>query len=109
MIKIFDSLIMDYQQNNLPREIPEDGFYLITCGLSQKSSITASSIGDDGFVYCIQRSFKTRSGKILEPQEFKVCWLKKPENLYPYLETVTLLLILDVPPVQISDNILFLS
>ena len=57
LIKIFDSLIMDYQQNNLPREIPDDGFYLITCGLSQKSSITASSIGDDGFVYCIQRSF----------------------------------------------------
>lgn len=44
----------------------------ITCGLNKKAAVTASSI-DIGeitrFNYCVQRSFRTKSGKLIEPFE----------------------------------------
>jgi UDP-N-acetylmuramyl tripeptide synthase len=49
---------------------------VITYGFNTKASITTSSIGDivykEGFICCLQRSISTRSGKIIEPQEYKI-------------------------------------
>lgn len=48
----------------------------VTYGFNTKASITTSSIGDsvfkDGFICCLQRSISTRSGKVVEPQEYKL-------------------------------------
>lgn len=48
----------------------------VTYGFNTKASITTSSIGDtvfkDGFICCLQRSISTRSGKLIEPQEYKL-------------------------------------
>lgn len=80
---------------------------VLTCGLSMTSTITASSIDDSGFLYCIQRGFLERSGALVLPQEFKINWSRKAENIYPYLEAVTLLLLSGVPPKDITDNLKF--
>ena len=65
----------------------------LTCGLSVRSTVTASSIREDGFTYCLQRSIFDLDGKEISPQEFAVSWRQKPEDIYPYLELVTLLLL----------------
>lgn len=48
----------------------------VTYGFNTKASITTSSIGDtlfkDSFICCLQRSISTRSGKMIEPQEYKL-------------------------------------
>ncbi|MCI5891853.1 MAG: hypothetical protein MRZ66_00385 [Clostridiales bacterium] len=80
---------------------------MLTCGLSLKSTVTASSIDDNGFVYCIQRGFFRHDGKLVLPQEFNVSWTSKAENIYPYLEAVTLLILSGIPPKEISDNLYF--
>lgn len=107
MVRVFDNLIIDFESSINLNEINSNGLMLITCGLSQKSSVTASSIGDDCFLYCIQRGFKTHLGNMLLPQEFKVRWNKRHENIYPYLELVTAMLIIGLSPAEISDNICF--
>ncbi len=68
----------------------------LTCGLSVRSTVTASSIRDDGFTYCLQRSIFDLSGQEIAPQEFAIFWREKPEDIYPYLELVTLLLLCGV-------------
>lgn len=105
MITAFDSLIVDADNLSELEDFDTDKLLLITCGLSQKATVTASSIDDECFSYCIQRAFKTVSGKTLLPQEFKIRCSKKAGNLYPALETVTLLLLFDVPPAEISDKL----
>lgn len=44
---------------------------IITFGLNQKSTITASSIGENEIIICIQRAFKNMESNIVEPQEVK--------------------------------------
>lgn len=102
MVRIFDNLIIDCDTET-PEKTPDPRELLITCGLKQNSSVTASSISDDGFVYCIQRGFRTRGGKTLLPQEFKVRWDKKRDNIYPCLEFVTALLLSGTSPSDISE------
>lgn len=48
----------------------------ITYGFNPKASVTTSSIGDtvfkEGFICCLQRSISTHTGKVVEPQEYKL-------------------------------------
>lgn len=103
MIRIFDNVIIDAEDGS---GAGCEGLPLITCGLSQKSSVTASSIGDDGFVYCVQRGFFTRGGAAVLPQEFKVRWTAKRENIYPCLELVTTLLLAGIEPALIAEKLI---
>ena len=103
MIRIFDNVIIDAEDGS---GVGCEGLPLITCGLSQKSSVTASSIGDDGFVYCIQRGFFTCDGDSVLPQEFKVRWTAKRENIYPCLELVTTLLLAGIDPALIAEKLI---
>jgi len=48
------------------------GAYVLTYGLSMKCTLTASSITEDNFVCCLQRSIASVGGKIIAPQEFTV-------------------------------------
>ena len=45
---------------------------ILTYGLKQKSTITASSIGEKQIIVSIQRAFENFSGKIIEQQEIPV-------------------------------------
>ncbi len=96
MIQIGNTLILNSDMA-VPSAIKSfEGYCMVTCGLSTRSTITASSIRDDGFTYCLQRGIFSLSGKEITPQEFKVKWREKPEDLYPYLAAVTLLLLCGV-------------
>lgn len=44
---------------------------LITYGFNSKATITASSVGDDEIMICVQRNFKNKNGKTIELQEIK--------------------------------------
>lgn len=105
---IFDkNLIVNAENTDELKKSESSRNAMLTCGLSLKSTITASSIDDKGFVYCIQRGFFKRDGGLVLPQEFNIHWTSKAENIYPYLEAVTLLILCGVPPKEISDNICF--
>ncbi len=96
MIQIGNTLILN-SDASVPAAIKSyDGYCTVTCGLSTRSTITASSILDDGFTYCLQRGIFSLGGKEIAPQEFKVKWREKPDDLYPYLAAVTLLLLCGV-------------
>lgn len=96
MIQIGNTLILN-SDAGVPNAIKSyDRYCIITCGLSTRSTITASSILDDGFTYCLQRGIFSLGGKEIAPQEFKVKWHEKPDDLYPYLAAVTLLLLCGV-------------
>lgn len=43
----------------------------ITYGLNQKATITASSIGEEEIIICIQRAFKDINDKIIEQKEVR--------------------------------------
>ena len=45
---------------------------VITYGLNSKASVTASSLGDDRLVFCVQRSFLSLSGIEVLQQEFAI-------------------------------------
>ena len=79
---------------------------LLTCGLSLRSTVTASSISDEGFTFCLQRGIITLKNELLSPQEFNVYWREKPDEIYPYLEIVTLLLICGVS-VEVFSSLRF--
>lgn len=106
MIRIGKVVILngDTQENMDVDEFKE--LCPLTCGLSLRSTVTASSINEEGFTYCLQRSISTVDNRELVPQEFNVYWSKKPEDIYPYLAVVTLLLICGTP-VKVFNSIIF--
>lgn len=97
MIQIGNTIILNGDSLDKIKDIDFTDFRPLTCGLSLRSTVTASSIGEDGFTYCLQRSIFTTENKELFPQEFNVFWSEKPDDIYPYLAIVTLLLICGVP------------
>ena len=102
MIKIGNILIVNGDKEIDAECIQLSGICLLTCGLSLRSTVTASSLHDDGFTYCLQRSIFTLQQSELSPQEFNVHWHQKPDDIYPYLAAVTLLLLCGVPISVIS-------
>ncbi len=67
----------------------------ITCGMSNKNTVTLSSFDSDTLIAAIQRSFTDKSGNEIEPCEFKVC-LKKQYRPFSVLAAITVLLILGI-------------
>ncbi len=64
--------------NNLGNiEIDNSNIQIITYGMNQKSTVTASSIKEDEILICLQRNIKNINNKIIEIQEFK----KKEEKI----------------------------
>ncbi|MFA7637479.1 MAG: hypothetical protein WCX81_06925 [Monoglobales bacterium] len=43
---------------------------IITCGMSTRSTVTYSSISEEGCVICIQRAIPTLSGEKIQPLEY---------------------------------------
>lgn len=63
---------------------------VVTYGFNLKSTITASSVKEDEIILCIQRSFKNKENKIIEPQEIKIPII---QNANSSMAIATLLLI----------------
>lgn len=98
MIKLGTTLILNADTEEDTAALPDSArLCAITCGLSYKATVTASSIDEAGFTYCIQRSIFTLNHTKLAPQEFPIRWHRKPEDIYPCLELVTALLLCDTP------------
>ena len=67
---------------------------VLTYGLKQKATITASSISDTQVIISIQRAFKTLNGKIIEQQEIPVEFVKNSsKELYNSLIKTTIIYI----------------
>lgn len=68
---------------------------VITYGLNQKSTITASSINEEDVLICLQRSILTVSKVIKEPGEVKIKLSSKEfdNNVYNLMAVVSTLLI----------------
>lgn len=82
---------------------------VITYGLSEKSSVTASSIDTDAtsvFTLCLQRGLTTVSGVDIEPFEYPLHLnLYGTHNVYNALAAVTCCLLLDIPIQSIAKVI----
>lgn len=98
MLKIGNNIIVNTDDISDIKSINTTKYVIITCGLKLNSTITASSINDDGFTFCLQRTIFTISGKTLSPQEFNVKWFKKPDDIFESLAYVTTMLLCDISP-----------
>ncbi len=98
MVKIGNNLIINADDIFEKKLCPLDKYIVLTCGLKLNSTVTASSISDEGFTFCLQRSIYTLKNKVLSPQEFNVKWSKKPDEIYPLLASVTTMLLCDINP-----------
>lgn len=83
---------MDFKEESYSKmKIPS---IIIDCGISLKSSVTASSIFDSGINYCIQREFNTFDGGEITPQEFRVnCISDNERGVFKILACITILLL----------------
>ena len=45
---------------------------VLTYGFNSKATVTTSSVEDDDIIFCVQRTLKTKNGKLIEPQEIKM-------------------------------------
>ncbi len=69
---------------------------IITYGLNQKSTITASSISENNVIICLQRNIRGASKKIIEQNEFNIK-LENNDNriIYNTLAYFSILLLYD--------------
>ncbi len=80
--KIFSMLdekgvaIVNVEDSELVKLLEDMKYHFITYGFNSKASITTSSVGDtdfdDNFMCCLQRTISTRTGSLVEPQEYRL-------------------------------------
>ncbi len=74
--------------------IEELQFDILTFGLNQKSTITASSIGDSNIIVCLQRNIKNVYQELIEPNEFNIKYNENIDNnVYNCLAYFSILLL----------------
>ena len=98
MIIVGNSAIVNADDEHDTRLASGLDLFVLTCGLQLNSTVTASSIEDDGFMFCLQRGIFTINGRQIPPQEFKVGWTKKPDDIFGHLAVVTLMLLCGTEP-----------
>ncbi len=103
MIRVGNTLILNGDNKETWENLDLSNLCPLTCGLSLRSTITASSIQEDGFTYCLQRAIFALDGSEISPQEFNIHWQHKPDDIYPHLALVTILLLCGVPLTTFSD------
>lgn len=77
--------------------------YIISCSLGTRATVTASSIEDGGFTYCIQREFSDINKATHQPQEFCVRGNVDAENIYLCLAAVTALIVCGISADELTD------
>ena len=65
-------LIVNSDNKNLLKNISGYTGKIISCGLSTRATVTFSSITEQGFVLCVQRSLTRLDGSILSPFELPI-------------------------------------
>ncbi len=106
MVKIGNNLIVNTDNKQETQKIINTDCVVLTCGLKLNSTVTASSINEDGLTFCLQRNLKTLTEKTVSPQEFNIKWFKKPDDIFDILSFVTALLLCDVEP-KVFETIQF--
>ena len=68
-------------------------FEIITYGLNQKATITASSVNEDDVIVCLQRNIKNIKNKVIEVNEFDIKLDEnKSKTIYNVMAYFTILL-----------------
>jgi UDP-N-acetylmuramate-alanine ligase len=74
--------------------------YIITYGFNSKASITTSSVCDivskENFMCCLQRTISTKSGILIEPQEYSIKIETSGMNSYNVLAAATFAIVNDI-------------
>lgn len=79
-------LLINTDNNINDIKIEKDNIQIITYGMNQKATVTASSIKEDEILICLQRNIKNINNNTIEIQEFKEKIIKKENNeIYNYL------------------------
>ncbi|MGB7604856.1 MAG: Mur ligase family protein [Lutisporaceae bacterium] len=83
---------------------------VVTYGLNKKAAVTATSIDineQTNFNYCLQRSFTTSSGNVLEPFEMPISInMLGSGNIYNALAAITCALYYDVDMLHIRNTLM---
>lgn len=66
------TVVIDAENPDIIPALSPRNLCVVTCGLSRKATVTASSVGEGGFTLCLQRSIFTLTGQELAPQEFGI-------------------------------------
>ena len=106
MLQVGETIIINTDDDTDIDLVADSGLIVLTCGLKLNSTVTASSISDEGFTYCLQRTIHTLSGKSVTPQEFNIKWINKPDDIFATLAFVTMLILCDTD-FRIFDSIKF--
>lgn len=72
-MKKSEYIVFNSDRKNTIPQIKNKQVTFITYGFNSKSTVTASSIMEEEILICLQRNVKSKSGNIIEPQEF---WVK---------------------------------
>lgn len=87
------TLVIDNDNSCIIPSLASLELCVITCGLAQKATVTASSVKENNFTYCLQRSIFDLKGQEIFPQEFGVSCKKKITSLSSCLLGITALFI----------------
>lgn len=98
MVRVGDNIIINADDLSEVEMAANTDMIVVSCGLKLNATVTASSIDDDGFTFCLQRAIYTVSHKTVLPQEFNVAWKQKPDDIFAFLAVVTVLLLCDISP-----------
>ena len=79
-------IIINTDNNKTNIKLNNNLSHIITFGMNQKATVTASSIKEDELLICLQRTIENSNGKMIEMQEFKKKKEKSQKNeIYNYL------------------------
>lgn len=96
--------VLETDDTDAANIIADTGISAVTCGLSQKSSVTVSSITDTETVISVQRSIIDLFGNVIEPQEIKVAIGPECGHEYEAVSAATALLLSGITP-QALENV----
>lgn len=84
--------VVDSENRNAAGMLRNDGIQTVTCGLSQKDTITFSSLDSDRAVISLQRRLKALDGSDIDPVEVPITF-QPSHSEYPLLAAVAVLLL----------------
>jgi hypothetical protein len=89
MMEESNTVILNADDNEVFHFLKKMKGCVVTYGFNYRSDITASSIGDtlfeNGFMCCLQKPIYSRSGIVIEPQEYRVDMELKDMDAYSVL------------------------
>ncbi len=87
------TVVLDNDDTSIIPALDSLELCVITCGLAQKATVTASSVKENNFTYCLQRSIFDLQGQEILPQEFGIYCRRKLISLSACLLGTTALLL----------------